>query len=74
MPRGNLTAGALKHLLEQRDNKLFDSISALCLDPHVVPVFPPGALLPLPSQTHLLVHCMLCVYVYRGAQDLIRAA
>lgn len=42
MPKGNLTAGALKHLLEQRDNKLFDGIMELCVSPHVAPAFPPG--------------------------------
>ena len=42
MPKGNLTAGSVKHLLEQRDNKLFDGITALCVNPHVEPIFPPG--------------------------------
>lgn len=42
MPKGNLTAGALKHLLEQRDNKLFDGITALCVSSHVPSIFPPG--------------------------------
>lgn len=61
MPKGNLTAGALKHLLEQRDNKLFDGITALCVNPHVAPIFPPGVLL-LPTHTHIVVLDTLIVW------------
>jgi hypothetical protein len=43
MPKGSLTCGAVKNMLEQRDNKLFEGIATVCLNSAVESKAPPGA-------------------------------
>eukprot|EP00892_Ulva_mutabilis_P010387 jgi/Ulvmu1/7720/UM039_0026.1 len=41
MPKGSLTVSTLQSLTGQRDNKLFDSLQAVCCTPTAGPFYPP---------------------------------
>lgn len=59
MPKGNLTAGAVKNLVEHPDNKLFDGITALCVNPHVESTFPPGTALAGAKPAHMVCYAAI---------------
>lgn len=42
MPQASLAVGTLQSLIGQRDNKLFDSLQAVCCTPTADPFYPPG--------------------------------
>jgi len=45
MPKGSLSVSTLQSLIEQRDNKLFHSLQAVCCKPISDPFYPPGVML-----------------------------